>query len=54
VTDPPATSGGKIALLVQYMASNFPASGYGHGEALLTDQSLTGSARSEFLAPQHT
>jgi hypothetical protein len=43
-----------VALLVQYMASSFPRSGYGHGEALLADQSLTGSVRSEFLASPHT
>jgi hypothetical protein len=54
VTDPPATPGDKIALLCQYMASSFATSGYGHGEALITDQSLTGSTRSEFLASPHT
>jgi hypothetical protein len=54
VTDPPATPGEKIALLVQYMASSFSASSYGYGEAVVTDQSLTGSARSEFLASPHT
>jgi hypothetical protein len=53
VTDPPPTLGEKIALLSQYMAS-FATSGYGHGEALVTNPSPTDSARSGFLASPHS